>query len=228
MSEEESGVLEGTILDPESHHTGATGGVLSHDVVSWVGSVSGVLDFADQRVVFQKVAASNSVFLVLFHSDVESFQTSVDQVTVEWRWNGAARVLVEVKFIVDVFGSTNDHAHDDIRVSVHVFGGTVETHVGAQVQWSLEVGRHESVVDDGKRSGSSGNIGNSSDIDDFHCWVGGSFHPDEFGVWLDRRFDAINVFHIDETGFDTLFRKLSFEESVGSSVTANSEKLSKS
>lgn len=38
-------------------------------------------------------------------------------------------------------------AHDDVRVTVHVFGQRVHDDVGAQFEWSLQIRCQECVVD---------------------------------------------------------------------------------
>ena len=171
-----------SILHPKSQHTRTSSTVLPNNMMPRVRSITRVVDLLNLRMLQKHLSASLSVAKMPLHADVQGLQASVAQVAVKGRGHGADRELGKVQFLVQLGRLGDDQAHDDVGVAVHVLGGAVEGHVGAEGDGPLEVGRHEGVVDDREAVVFAGNVGDGADVDDLHGGVGGGLDPDQFGV----------------------------------------------
>jgi hypothetical protein len=102
-------------------------------------------------------------------------------------------------------------------VSINVFGHGVNNKIGTVVQWVLDVGAHESVIDNNLNAVLVGNVGNSPDIHQAESRVGGGLDPDELGL----RADQLLHIQLDRGGegdMDTVRRSNLGEVSVGTAV----------
>lgn len=102
-------------------------------------------------------------------------------------------------------------------MAINVLGHGVNNKIGTVVQWVLDVGAHESVIDNNLDAVLVGNVGNSPDIHQAESRVGGGLDPDELGLGADQ------LLHIKFNGrgegdLDTVRRSNLGEVSVGTTV----------
>ena len=79
---------------------------------------SGMIIALPTRMRFKKMSNRKAVLLVLLHAELESLETSVDEITIEWTGDGTDGVLEEADSFGQLIVVSGDGAHDDIGVTV--------------------------------------------------------------------------------------------------------------
>ena len=102
-------------------------------------------------------------------------------------------------------------------MAINVLSHGVNNKIGTVIQWVLDVGAHESVIDNNLNAVLVGNVGNSPDIHQSKSWVGGSLNPDELGLGADQLLH-IKLDGGGEGDLDTVRRSNLGEVSVGTTV----------
>lgn len=103
-------------------------------------------------------------------------------------------------------------------VTVNVLGNRVDHNVGTVIQRVLDIGAHESVVDNHQNTVAVSNLRNGTDINKAQSGVGGSFNPDELSLiradqFLNILLDGGRESHVDTVGLSNLG-----EVAVGSTI----------
>lgn len=129
--------------------------------------------------------------------------------------------LHEEQVLLDLIVVSDNCSHDDIGVSVDVFGDGVDDDVSSKRDGSLEVWRHKGVVDDYQdlRVGLLGGLDDCSDVDDFEERVGWRLEPDHLSVRLDGSIEILDLGEIDKVDLEPVVRDRDFADvSLGASV----------
>lgn len=127
-----------TTLDVKDDHSGAASGDGLEDFVLWMRRKTGVAHTDDSIVRLEELGTSKTVFSVTLHSNVKSFETSVDEVAIEGGRNCSNCELGEHELLLELVGFHGEETHDDVGVTVHVLGRRVHDNIGAEVKRSLE------------------------------------------------------------------------------------------
>src|ERR1039458_441968 len=85
--------------------------------------------------------------VVLFHANGQSLDAAQDQPALEGRQDGAGGFLKKSEFFRLLGFAADYDTSQSVAVSVEEFRGRVDDHVGAELDRTLEIWRHESVVD---------------------------------------------------------------------------------
>lgn len=102
-------------------------------------------------------------------------------------------------------------------VAINVLSYGVNNNIGTVVQWILDVGAHESVIDNNLNAMLVGDVGNSPDIHQAKGRVGGGLDPNELGLGADQLLH-IRLNGGGEGDLDTVRRSNLGEVSVGTAV----------
>lgn len=95
------------------------------------------------------------------------------------------------------------------RVTVNVLGDRVDHNVRTVIQRVLDIGAHESVVDNNQNTVAVSNLCNGTDINKAQSGVGGSLNPDELSLirtdqFLNILLDGGRESHVDTVGLGNL------------------------
>lgn len=102
-------------------------------------------------------------------------------------------------------------------VAINVLGHGVNNNISTVVQWVLDVGAHESVINNDLDTVLVGNVGNSPDIHQAKSRVGGGLNPNELSLGADQLLH-IHLNRGGEGDLDTVRRSNLGEVSVGTTV----------
>lgn len=217
LTEALSGFL--AALDAEAEHAAAeaVAVLLESDLALLVRVRAGVVDEEDIGVGLQGGADGSGVLGSFAGAQVESLDTAVGEPAVEGRGDGANGVLQEAEALEESGRVEGSDTHADVTVAVDVLCDAVDDDVGAVLEWVLDVGGEEGVVDDDHDAGAVGNVGDGADVDQGKSRVGGSLDPDELGLGLDQGLDV----HLNagcEGDLDAVGRGDLCEVAVGAAV----------
>src|SRR6478672_11781343 len=90
--------------------------------------------------------------------------------------------------------------------------------IDAELEWTLQVGRHEGVIANNPRSGAMCYFADLAQVSDNHyriCW---RFEKHHFSVRLDRGFDIEHVGSIDKIKLEVVVREYASEETRSAAV----------
>src|SRR4029077_3023047 len=85
---------------------------------------------------------------VLLHANSQGLDPAQNQPALEGRQNGAGGLLKKSEFFRLLGFGADDDTAQSVTVPVEEFRGGVDDHVGTDLDRTLEIWRHESVVDD--------------------------------------------------------------------------------
>lgn len=102
-------------------------------------------------------------------------------------------------------------------MAINVLGHGVNNNIGTVVQWVLDVGAQESVIDNDLDAVLVGKVGNSPDIHQAKSRVRGGLDPNELGLGADQLLH-IHLNAGGEGDVDTVRRSNLGEVSVGTAV----------
>src|ERR1700757_949390 len=111
-----------------------------------------------------------SAGVVLEHANSQSLHAAQHQPAFKWRKNAASALLDEGEVLL-VFGlCADEHAAETVAVSIEELGRRVHDDVRAEFDRTLEIGRHEGVVDGQLDSALMADVGDGADGPPGHCW----------------------------------------------------------
>ena len=120
-----------TALDIKDDHSRAAASNRFEDFMLWMRWKTWVVDTSDSVVRFEELGDSKTVLAVSLHSNVEGFETSVDEVTVKRRRYSSNSKLGKHELLFELVGFHSKETHHDVRVTIHVFCGRVHNNVGS-------------------------------------------------------------------------------------------------
>ena len=158
------------------------------------------------------------ILAVPIHPHTQGFYTTCVEVGVERRgdWPGATEE--EIYGLVQLGAVVHDRPAHHIRVPADVLGGRVNYHVRAQIQWSLQVGAAERVVDDERGAGSLDFRRHLGHISNGQQRVGGGLYPDNLGVVLQRVGHLLGLSGVHHAELNSPLGEDRIDEAVGSAV----------
>lgn len=177
---------------PERQHPAAqpVAVLLQRDFAVFVGGETRVVDGEDVRGGLQGLGDEEAVLGRFAGTEVQGFDAAVGEPAVEGGGDGADRVLEEGEAGVEVGGVEGGDTHEDVGVPVDVFGDAVDDDVGAVLEWVLDVGGEEGVVDDDHDAAAVRDVGYGSYIYQGEGRVGGRLDPDQLSLWFDLLLDV--------------------------------------
>jgi hypothetical protein len=150
---------------------------------------------------------------------VESSETSESHVAIKGGRDSTQSILHKSELFIELIGFGDHNTHHHIGVTTNVLGDRVNHEVSSEIKRVLAIRRHESVVYDQKNVSFVSDLSQSSDVSEFECGVGRSFHPKEFGVFLEGSVELFFVVHINKGGGDVGMRfQNSSEVSLSTSI----------
>lgn len=124
-----------------------------------------IIDSQHVRALLQRLRHHSAIAAGFAGAEVEGLCAAVGEPAVESGGDGADCVLEEGETGVDLGRVEGGDAHKDVRVAVDVFCYGVDDDVGAVVEWVLEVGGEEGVVDYDLDAVAVGDVRHGADVD---------------------------------------------------------------
>jgi hypothetical protein len=115
----------------ETHHPTEPIEESSCSFVIWVALQAGIVDFRDGGVLLEKLGYLQCALVVVFHAEGEGLDSAVQQEGGVWI-KGPSQMVQFVSHLLDQSRLSNDCSCHDVRVTVEVFGRTMEGQVEAQ------------------------------------------------------------------------------------------------
>ncbi len=137
----------------------------------------GIVDSLDFRGLGEVFGDLARVLAMGAHSHGERLESSQHEPRVEWPGHAARRVLVEGCSLAQVFPVEHERASHDVGVSADVLGRAVNDDVRTQLEWTLQIGRCERVIDDEKRACIPGDLGHGADVSECEQRVARCLEP---------------------------------------------------
>src|ERR1700674_4380413 len=158
---------------------------------------SGIENLRNFSVFREIVGDFAAAAVVLFHAHSQSLDPAQDQPALEGRQDGTGCLLQKSEpFRLLGFGADYDTS-ESIAVSVEKFRGGVDDHVGAKLDRTLEIWRHESVVDDDLNALPVAKFADGAKIAELHQRIGRRLQKHQPGVLLERALNIVDVGCID-------------------------------
>jgi hypothetical protein len=111
-----------------------------------------------------------------------------------------------------------DQAGDHIAVAAEILGGRMQHHIGAELDRAGEVGGGIGVVDNHRRTGLMGDLGDGLDIDQPHVRIGRRFEIDDPRLAADHRDQVVRIGHVHMGDRDAEFRQAMAHVGEGAAV----------
>lgn len=154
-------------LESERDDTAVVEHLFLGELVLGVRGETRIGDLLDARMLFEEFSDELTVLAVAFHANVEGLGTSYGEEGVESRRDSTDRILQKSNLLQKLRAATDSDTHDDVTVTVEVFGDGVDDHISAEFEGKLAIGGHKSVVDYHEQLVLVSNFSKEFDIDDF-------------------------------------------------------------
>ncbi len=158
-------------------------GVANADLFG-IGEEGGVVNFLHGRVGGETFGDALGIFGLAIHAQVDGGEAGIEDPTFVRGEDVAEEAAAGADGLHDLRVAGEGDAGEDIRETAEVFGGGVESDVGAELEGGLEGGAEEGVIDHDQRAGFAGGGGGdgAGDVGHLEGGVGGGFEQDDAAV----------------------------------------------
>ena len=169
-------------------------------------------------MIFKECRDCASRLVVLLHPERQSLGAAQHQPRIKRRQDRARAVLNERYPAGIVFVVEYDCTTDSIGMAIQKLRGGVHHDVDAEVERSLQVRRHESVVANNARTRSVCHIRNCLQVSHDHHGVRRRLDENHLRVVFDRGFHVSDVGCVHEFELYPVVRQHSLEQPVGAAI----------
>ena len=140
------GDFEISPFEIESDHSWEILHLWVDDLFLRMGVQTWIDNFVDGFVLLQELSDGHAINRMLFLPETKRFDSSENESTLEIRGDSPVECLYAFQLFVNCWIVGRNAAHNNITMSSHVLGGTVQTNVGPEQKRRLVDRRAESGV----------------------------------------------------------------------------------